>query len=551
MNFLKHLEKFSIGRIQSIQDNVIIASGLENAFIGEVVKFKSQASSLLGQVLNLEKNQVRIVLLNGKQSDLTTRDLVYRTYRDVKTKAGYGVLGRVVSPLGYCYNEDDFDEFDYLFNDISLIQDVSIEVPSPGIIDREPVRVPFLTGINVIDSLIPVGCGQRELIIGDQNTGKTSIAIAAILNQKFINNVIHQKWRDLEQEIKIDRHSNLITCIYVTIGTRRSEGARLKKVLERNGALNYTSIVYTHADQPAALQFIAPYAGCAIGEWFRDRGYKSLVVYDDLSSHAVAYRQMSLLLRRPPGREAYPGDVFYVHSRLLERSAQLHRNKGGGSLTSLPIIETKGGDISAYVPTNVISITDGQIFLSSEFANQGYRPAVNIGLSVSRVGSSAQYDSMNKISKKIKSDYSLFKTYQGIDKLGGEVDPLILTYIKRGLRISEFFQQGLYQTERLYKQVICLFSLSEGFVDDVELSCASSFFSLLFNHHLAGKYLEAIYYPYVYYVNEMEVFFVSYDVKEFQKHLKGWLNNFQGFFLKDIQSRILMDQKKLFSNVQL
>ena len=244
MSYLKTLEKFSIGRIKSIQDNVIIATGLENVFVGEVVKFKSQESNLLGQVLNLEKNQVRIVMINGNQSNLKSNDLVYRTYKDVKTKAGYGILGRVVSPLGECYNEEDFDELTYLFNDISLIEDVSVEIPAPGIIEREPVRVPFLTGINVIDCLIPVGCGQRELIIGDQNTGKTSLAISTILNQRLVNNVIHKKWRALESEIKIDRHSNFITCIYVTVGTRRSEGARLKKILEKMGALNYTSMVF-------------------------------------------------------------------------------------------------------------------------------------------------------------------------------------------------------------------------------------------------------------------------------------------------------------------
>lgn len=549
MSYLKILEKYSIGKIKSIQDNVVIASGLENVFIGEVVKFKSQESNLLGQVLNLEKNQVRIVIINGSQSYLKSNDLVYRTYKDVKTKAGFGILGRVVSPLGFCYNDEDFDELTYLFNDISLIEEVSVEVPAPGIIEREPVRVPFLTGINVIDCLIPVGCGQRELIIGDQNTGKTSLAISSILNQRLINNAIHHKWRNLENEIKIDRHSNFLTCIYVTIGTRRSEGARLKKILEKMGSLNYTSIVFTYADEPAALQFLAPYAGCAIGEWFRNRGYRAMVVYDDLSQHAVAYRQMSLLLKRPPGREAYPGDVFYVHSRLLERAAQLHRNKGAGSLTALPVIETKGGDISAYIPTNVISITDGQIFLSTQLANQGVRPAVNVGLSVSRVGSSAQYSSVNGISKKIKADYSLYKTYEGVEKLGGEIDPIVLAYIIRGKRINVFFQQSLYQTSRLYQQVISLFALGEGFTDDIELGCVSYFFNFLFNTELAGKFLDAKYYPFVASVNEIECLFVSYEIDFFRGLLRGWLNQYQSFFLGDLQPRLLVDKKKLFTTI--
>jgi len=549
MSYLKTLEKFSIGKIKSIQDNVIIATGLENVFVGEVVKFKSQESNLLGQVLNLEKTQVRIVMINGKQSHLKSNDLVYRTFKDVKTKAGFGVLSRVISPLGECYNEEDFDELSYLFNDISLIEEVSVEVPAPGIIDREPVRVPFLTGINVIDCLIPVGCGQRELIIGDQNTGKTSLAITSILNQKLVNNVIHKTWRELENEIKIDRHSNFITCIYVTIGTRRSEGSRLKKILEKLGALNYTAIVFSHADETAALQFMAPYAGCAIGEWFRNRGYRALVIYDDLSQHAVAYRQMSLLLKRPPGREAYPGDVFYVHSRLLERAAQLHRNKGAGSLTALPVIETKGGDISAYIPTNVISITDGQIFLSTHLANQGIRPAVNVGLSVSRVGSSAQYGSVNGISKKIKTSYSLFKTYENVEKLGGEIDPIVTSYLIRGKRINLYFRQGLYGTYRLYEQVVCLFSLAEGLVDNVDLNCVPAYLSLIFNTSLAGRYLPAAYYPLVTYVNEMECFFVSYEVDTFKAMLSQWISSYSSFYIKNVQPRVLSDKKKLFSDL--
>jgi F-type H+-transporting ATPase subunit alpha len=546
MNLLKNLKKYSVGKIKSIQDSVIIASGLENVFVGEVVKFKSNNSNLAGQVLNLEKSQVRIVMISGNQSQLKSNDLVFRTFKEVTTRSGYGILGRVISPLGDCYNEDDIDNYSLLFNDTCLIEEVPVEVSSPGIIERESVKIPFLTGINVIDCLIPVGCGQRELIIGDQNTGKTSLAISAIINQKLINNVINKNWRNLENEIKIDRHSNFITCVYVTIGTRRSEGARLRKTLEKMGSLEYTTMVYSHADQPAALQFIAPYSGCAIGEWFRDRGYRSIVVYDDLSAHAVAYRQMSLLLRRPPGREAYPGDVFYVHSRLLERAAQLHRNKGGGSLTALPIIETKGGDISAFIPTNVISITDGQIFLSSQLANQGIRPAVNVGLSVSRVGSSAQYDSMNTISKKIKSDYSLYQNYKGVEKLGGEIDPLIVSYIARGKRLSLFFQQSLYETLRLYEQLVCLFALSEGFVDKIDLKCINSFFKLLFNSNLAGKYMSYEYYPYVYKINEIECFFLNNNITLFKSELSNWLNEYNLFFINNIQPRLLIEKRSIF-----
>lgn len=544
-NFLATLEKFSVGTIKSIQDYVIIASGLDNVFVGEVVKFKSKESTVIGQVLNLEKNQVRIVLINGNQNQLKSQDLIYRTFKDVKTVAGFGLIGRIISPLGDCYNEEDFEELDYLFNDITLIDYVSVEVPAPGIIEREPVRVPCLTGVNVIDCFIPVGHGQRELIIGDRGTGKTSLALTCIMNQRIINNIINGEWRKVESKVKIDRHSNFISCIYVTVGSKRSEGARIKKTLENMGCMNYTTMVFSHADQPAALQFLAPYAGCAMGEWYRNRGYKAIIVYDDLSQHAVAYRQMSLLLRRPPGREAFPGDIFYIHSRLLERAAQLHKDKGGGSLTAFPIIETKAGDISAYIPTNVISITDGQIFLSTKLLNEGIRPAVHIGLSVSRVGASAQYESVSDLCKKIKRDYSLYQSYAGIEKLGGEVDQYVMIYIVRGKRINVFFQQTLYETYRLYQQVVCLFALTEGFVDVINLKCVRAFFALIFNKHVAARYLKKKYYPFIAYPNELECFFMSHNISFFKKHLRQWVKAYQTFFLSNIQDRILLDKKKL------
>jgi len=396
------------------------------------------------------------------------------------------LLGRIVDPLGYCLNRKDLDDNSYLLNELFNVRNINIERDAPSIIQREPVRTPLLTGINAVDTLIPVGCGQRELILGDLGTGKTSMALTTIMNQKTLNNSM---WRIVEQHTISNKHIFFVPCIYVVVGGKRSEQSRIKKLLEKYDALSYTVIVFTSADNVPALQYFAPYAGSSIGEYFRDAGYRSLAIYDDLTNHAQAYRQLSLLLRRPPGREAYPGDIFYIHSRLLERAAQMSRQFGGGSLTALPIVTTKAGDISGYIPTNVISITDGQIFLSSKLANQGLFPAIDLNLSVSRVGSDAQVPALKAVSKKIRIDYSIYRTYAGIEKLGGDVDPTILNFIGRGKKIVIFFKQDLYNTCPLYRQVLSLFALSRGYLDSVKVEFVQYYFNLLFDASLAIQYL--------------------------------------------------------------
>lgn len=554
--------KESGGKIISIQDNIILASGLNSTFLGEVVKFKTPGSEIIGQVLNLEKNLVRIVIIKGSQTKIEAGDNIYRTYKDAKTKVGFGVLGKLMTPLGDIINEEDYDIKDIIYSELTDMEYSPVEVGAPGIIEREPVRTPFLTGINAVDCFIPIGCGQRELIIGDHSTGKTSFAITSIINQKKINNVLNAEWRIAENDITSEegishgysllyKHSTFIPCIYVGIGQKRSEIARIKKLLETTKAIQYTTIVFTSSDEPASIQFIAPYAGCTIGEWYRDNGYKAVAIYDDSSQHAVAYRQMSLLLRRPPGREAYPGDVFYVHSRLSERAAQMHRNLGGGSLTALPIIETRGGDISAYIPTNVISITDGQIFLSTELSNKGVRPAINIGLSVSRVGSSAQTPLMRELSRKLKGNYSFYNTYKGVDKLGGDVDPIILSYIQRGVRIDEFFKQALYVPMTYIKQAIGVFRLINGIVDPVDSKYTDIFFNLLFSNDFSEKYITPEQYHYASEYNDIESWLYSNLMEHSNKmneDIHAWCKATAEYFVSEIQPRLARDKNNILFN---
>ena len=477
----------TIGKVRKIFDYFVIAEGLDTAFIGEVVYFKYKNSSLKGQILNLERKEVKIALLKGDQAELEINDLIFRTYKTVEIPVGLSILGRIINPLGECLNEVEFDRYEYLYKEAMMSELFEIERGAAGIIEREPVRKPLMTGINVIDFFIPIGMGQRELVIGDNNTGKTSLCVTIVIHQSYWNNVLNSLWRQLENEIKTMAHYTLLPCIYVWVGSRRSEAARLKNLFKISNALNYTTIVFTAADQPASLQYLAPYSGVSIGEWFRDKGHDSLVVYDDLSQQAVAYRQMSLILRRPPGREAYPGDIFYVHSRLLERAGQMNKNKGGGSVTALPIVETKAGDISSYIPTNVISITDGQVFLSLELINKGIRPSVSIGLSVSRVGSAAQYPIMSNISKKLKADYALYNTYAGVQKMGGSVDEAIKAYIVRGDKIIDLFKQPNYQSYKLYNQVIMFSSLINGFVDFIDTKYIKLYFTLKLNRSFIQK----------------------------------------------------------------
>jgi F-type H+-transporting ATPase subunit alpha len=509
----------------------------------------------------LEKNLVRIVIIKGKQSEIESGDSIHRTFRDAKTKVGFGVLGKLMSPLGDIINEEDYDKKDIIYSEWMEMEYSPVERGAPGIIERETVKTPFLTGINAVDCFIPIGCGQRELIIGDHSTGKSSFAITTIINQKKINNKLNAEWRIAENKVVSDgishgssllyKHAGLIPCIYVGIGQKRSEIARIKKLLEVTNALEFTTIVFTSSDEPASIQFVAPYAGRTIGEWFRDNGYKAVAIYDDSSQHAVAYRQMSLLLRRPPGREAYPGDVFYVHSRLLERAAQLHRNLGGGSLTALPIIETRGGDISAYIPTNVISITDGQIFLSADLANKGVRPAINIGLSVSRVGSSAQTPLMRELSRKLKGNYAFYSNYKGVDKLGGDVDPIILSYIQRGVRIDEFFKQALYEPFTYIKQVIGVYCLISGIVDLIESKYIEIFFYLLFSNEFAEKYIKATHYHFINESNDIESWLFS-NLMEHSDHMNeeihAWCQLTAEYFIAELQPRLARDKNNVLYN---
>lgn len=532
----------TIGKVKKIFDYFVIAEGLDAAFIGEVVYFKNKNSSLKGQILNLEKKEVKIALSKGEQSELEVNDLIFRTYKTVEVPVGMSILGRVLSPLGECLNEVEFDRYDYLYKNAIMSGLFEIERNAAGIIEREPVRKPLMTGINVIDFFIPIGCGQRELVIGDNNTGKTSLCVTVVIHQSYWNNVLNSVWRDLENSLKTVAHYSLSPCIYVWVGARRSEAMRIKNLLKVSNALNYTSIVFTAADEPAALQYLAPYSGVSIGEWFRDRGHDALVVYDDLSQQAVAYRQMSLILRRPPGREAYPGDIFYVHSRLLERAGQMNKNKGGGSVTALPVVETKAGDISSYIPTNVISITDGQVFLSLELINKGIRPSVSIGLSVSRVGSSAQYPIMTNLSKKLKADYALYTTYAGVQKMGGSVDESIKGYISRGEKITNLFNQANYQSYRLYNQVIMFFSLVNGFVDFIDTKYVKLFFTLKLNNLVAAKYIKSDYAHLLMYKDELEALFRSENVDFFTEELKKWNTAFKNFFYKNIYPRLLIDK---------
>jgi proton translocating ATP synthase F1 alpha subunit len=518
-----YLNRTQIGKITNISDAIISISGLDRAFIGEVVCFKYENNELLGLVLNVDHDEIKTALIKGSERRLAAGDKVWKTYKAAETKAGFGLIGRVINPLGVCYNKGDIDIVDYVKNELYNVRYTNIDREAPGIIQREPVRTPLHTGINAIDCLLPIGCGQRELIIGDLGTGKTTLALTIIINQKRRNNNF---WRLVEKHIITYKHMLFIPCIYVAIGGRRSEAARIKRLLQDTGAISYTTFVFTSADDLACLQYLAPYAGTAVGEWYRDLGYRALIIYDELLIHAQSYRQVSLLLRRPPGREAYPGDIFFVHSRLLERSAQMNRRCGGGSLTSLPVVETKAGDISAYIPTNIISITDGQIFLSTKLSNQGIRPAIDLNLSVSRVGSDAQVLCMKAVSKSIKVNYGNYRMYAGIEKMGTEIDPIIYTIIVRGKQIVEYFKQDVYETESMYRQVVSLYTLGSGKADTVSVDDIRFFFNLLFDIKTARKYLHAKSYYLVALQDKMEFVVNSIKFDKLRNRMDSLISSF-------------------------
>ena len=442
-NFGTDSEITEVGQVLSIGDGIARIYGLDNVQAGEMVLFDDGTK---GMALNLEDDNVGVVLF-GSDSNIKEGDTVKRTNAIVDVPVGKELLGRVVDALG---NPIDGK------GNIESQNRSRIEVKAPGIIPRQSVSEPMQTGLKAIDSLIPVGRGQRELIIGDRQTGKTAIAIDTIINQKTIN--------------ESDDESKKLYCIYVGIGQKRSSIAQTVKALEDAGAMDYTTVVAATASDAAPLQFLAPYTGCSMGEYFRDNGMHALIIYDDLSKQAVAYRQMSLLLRRPPGREAFPGDVFYLHSRLLERAAKMNDENGGGSLTALPVIETQANDVSAFIPTNVISITDGQIFLETELFNQGIRPAVNVGLSVSRVGSAAQTKAMKKVAGSIKLELAQYREMAAFAQFGSDLDASTQKLLNRGSKLTELLKQNQYSPMTIAEQVVSIFTGVNGYLDDLEVS---------------------------------------------------------------------------------
>jgi len=431
-----------VGQVLSVGDGVARVYGLDNVRAGEMVEFQN---GVKGMALNLESDNVGVVIF-GDDRAIREGDMVKRTDTIVEVPVGRGLLGRVVDALG-----NPIDGKGPL-KDVKMTR---VEVKAPGIIPRKSVNEPMQTGLKAIDSLVPVGRGQRELIIGDRQTGKTAVALDTFINQKSVN--------------KGSDESKKLYCIYVAIGQKRSTVAQIVKSLEDAGALEYSIVVAATASEPAPLQFLAPYTGCAMGEFFRDNGMHALIVYDDLSKQAVAYRQMSLLLRRPPGREAYPGDVFYLHSRLLERAAKMNDEKGGGSLTALPIIETQAGDVSAYIPTNVISITDGQIFLETGLFYKGVRPAINVGLSVSRVGSAAQIKAMKQVAGSIKLELAQFREMEAFSQFASDLDPATQKLLARGRRLTELLKQPQYTPLAVEEQVCVIYAGVKGYLDKVKV----------------------------------------------------------------------------------
>jgi F-type H+-transporting ATPase subunit alpha len=438
-NFGAEAQVSEVGEVLSVGDGIARVFGLDNVQAGEMVEFPG---GIKGMALNLETDNVGCVIF-GNDSTIKEGDTVKRTGAIVEVPVGKALLGRVVDPLG--------NPIDGKGEIKGAAERRRVDVKAPGIIPRKSVHEPVQTGLKAIDTLIPIGRGQRELIIGDRQTGKTAVAIDAIINQKTVNAGTDEKAK--------------LYCIYVAIGQKRSTVAQIVKTLADAGALEYTIVVAATASEPAPLQFLAPFSGCAMGEWFRDNGMHALIIYDDLSKQAVAYRQMSLLLRRPPGREAYPGDVFYLHSRLLERAAKLNEDNGGGSLTALPVIETQANDVSAYIPTNVISITDGQIFLETDLFYQGIRPAVNVGISVSRVGSSAQIKAMKTVAGPIKGELAQYREMAAFAKFGSDLDASTQKMLARGERLTELLKQPQYKPFAVEEQVAVIYAGTRGYLD--------------------------------------------------------------------------------------
>ena len=483
------IEQTETGTVTMVGDGIARAAGLDNCMAGELVQFES---GTYGMAQNLEENSVSIVLL-GDDEGIKEGSTIKRTGKVVSVPVGEGMIGRVVNALGQPIDgKGPVEAADYR----------AIESPAPGILDRQPVKQPLQTGIKAIDSMIPIGRGQCELIIGDRQTGKTVIATDTIINQKGKD----------------------VLCIYVAIGQKRSTVATLVENLEKNGAMAYTTVVCATASELSPLQYIAPYAGCAMGEYFMNKGRHVLIIYDDLSKHAVAYRALSLLIRRPPGREAYPGDVFYLHSRLLERAAKLSDAKGGGSLTALPIIETQAGDVSAYIPTNVISITDGQIFLETELFHAGIRPAVNPGISVSRVGGNAQIKAMKKVAGTLKLIYSQYRELQGFAQFGSDLDADTKARLAQGERIVEVLKQDRNSPVAVEKQVAILYATIHGYLKEVTVSDIAEYEQRLYDYLDENVTAAGV----------METIRTTGDLKpETEEQLKQVLADFTAQFLKE------------------
>ena len=483
------IEQTETGTVTMVGDGIARAAGLDNCMAGELVQFES---GTYGMAQNLEENSISIVLL-GDDEGIKEGSTIKRTGKVVSVPVGEGMIGRVVNALGQPIDgKGPIEASDYR----------AIESPAPGILERQPVKQPLQTGIKAIDSMIPIGRGQRELIIGDRQTGKTVIATDTIINQKGKD----------------------VLCIYVAIGQKRSTVATLVENLEKNGAMAYTTVVCATASELSPLQYIAPYAGCAMGEYFMNKGKHVLIIYDDLSKHAVAYRALSLLIRRPPGREAYPGDVFYLHSRLLERAAKLSDAKGGGSLTALPIIETQAGDVSAYIPTNVISITDGQIFLETELFHAGIRPAVNPGISVSRVGGNAQIKAMKKVAGTLKLIYSQYRELQGFAQFGSDLDADTKARLAHGERIVEVLKQNRNSPVAVEKQVAILYATIHNYLKDVAVADIAEYEQRLYEHLDENVTAAGV----------METIRTTGDLKpETEEQLKQVLADFTAQFLKE------------------
>lgn len=461
--FENEADIYEVGTVLQVGDGVARVYGLTKVMASELVEFPND---VFGMVLNLEEDNVGVILF-GEDSLVKEGDLVRRTNRVASVPVGRELLGRVVNPLGIPIDGKGAIDAKLFF---------PIERKAPGVIFRQPVKEPLQTGIKAIDALIPIGRGQRELIIGDRQTGKTIVALDAIINQKYTHTEEAKK-----------RGIQPVYCIYVAVGQKGSTVANVVSYLEEFGAMEYTIIVAANASDPAPLQFIAPYCGASMGEFFRDNGMHSLIVYDDLSKQAAAYRQVSLLLRRPPGREAYPGDIFYLHSRLLERAAKFSDDKGGGSMTALPVIETQAGDVSAYIPTNVISITDGQIYLEPNLFNAGIRPALNVGISVSRVGGSAQIKAMKKIAGPLKLELAMFRELEAFAKFGSDLDKSTQAKLKRGALLTEILKQQQFSPLSVDKQIVLIYSATNGYLDEIPLDNLHRFekeyFEFLDNMH--------------------------------------------------------------------